>query len=86
MRDRKRERLALDIAIRDRLAPLFCDPAVEAWFGATDAHMVAAILAAKSDEERREAAALARAFRDLRSFVTGRIDAGERARRDLEGM
>ncbi len=83
MSDRKRERLALTAEIGARLAVL-SDPAVVKWFDLTASNLAAAVVDATNDDDRRETAAYARAFRDLRHFLYGAIDAGERARRDMD--
>lgn len=83
MSDRKRERLALTAEIGARLAVL-SDPAVVKWFEITERNLAGAVIAATNDEDRRETAAYARAIRDLRVFLYGAIDAGDRAQRDMD--
>lgn len=83
--DKKEARLQLTAEIAARLASLN-DPVVSKWFAAEDARIVANLLAARSDDERREFAAAANALRDLKAFIDGAIGAGDRARRDLDGM
>ena len=86
MSDRKHQRLAATEATGERLKALFDDPAVSRWFDGTDDHYVDMLIAAKTDDERREWAAMARALRELRTFVDGAVTDGARARKELDEM
>lgn len=79
----KAARLRRTVEIAQALAALR-EPAVVKWFNATEDNHIDSVLSAKDDGERREAAAMARAFRELKSFVYGTLEAGDRAVAELD--
>ncbi len=85
IREIKENRLRRTVEISKALAALR-EPAVVKWFAQTEDNHIELVLSAKDDAERREAAAMARAFRELKSFVYGTLEAGDRAVADLDKL
>lgn len=59
-------------------------PDVVGWFDRTEKTLADTVIEAMDDESRREAAAYARAFRDVRQRLYGAVADGDRARRMME--
>jgi hypothetical protein len=60
--------------------------AVVAWFDESERNLIDAALDAETDDGRREAVAMAKAFRSVRNFLYSTIEAGERAKGELKGL
>lgn len=85
MSEIKEKRLRRTVEIAQALTALR-EPAVVKWFDSFEENQIELVLSAKDDAERREAAAMARAIRELKFFVYGTLEAGDRAVSELDKM
>jgi hypothetical protein len=83
--ERRQARLRATVEIAHALSGL-SERAVVAWFDESERNLIDAALDAETDDGRREAVAMAKAFRSVRNFLYSTIEAGERAKGELKGL